>query len=73
MLGKELSRLEHLGSSGTSSKFYSPNVGKECSRKFGHLLTIAVMFADGPLVLLVRHDVRVRKGRRALHGILVHP
>jgi hypothetical protein len=37
------------------------------------ILTVAVMFADGPLVLLVRHHVGVREVRRALHGFLVHP
>jgi hypothetical protein len=43
------------------------------SEKFGLLLIEAVMFADGPLVVLIRRDVRVRKGRCALHALLVHP
>ena len=41
--------------------------------KFGLVLAVAVMFADGPLVLLIRHDVGVREVRRALHALLVHP
>jgi hypothetical protein len=49
----------------------SSQVGR--SRKFGLLLTVAVMFADGALVLLVGPDMRVREGRRALHSLLVHP
>jgi hypothetical protein len=48
----------------------SSQVGR--SRKFGLLLTVAVMFADGALVLLVGPDIRVREGRRALHSLLVH-
>jgi hypothetical protein len=38
-----------------------------------HLLTVAIMFADGPLVVLIRRNVRVRKFRSALHALLVHP
>jgi hypothetical protein len=30
-------------------------------KKFGFLLSVAVMFADGPLVVLIRRDVRVRE------------
>ena len=42
------------------------------SKKFRLLLTVAVIFANGPLILLLRHDVRVPEGRRALHCLLVH-
>jgi hypothetical protein len=48
------------------------SVGKVNSVRFGPLLTVAVMLADGVLVLLVRPDVRVRERRRALHTLLVH-
>jgi hypothetical protein len=47
--------------------------GKVRSPKFGLLLTVAVMFADGALVLLVRPDVGVREGWCSLHGLLVYP
>jgi hypothetical protein len=46
---------------------------RRSSEKFELLLTVAVMFADDPLVVLIRHDVRVRKLRRAPHDPLVHP
>src|SRR5215211_3410171 len=53
---------------------YSPNlVTRVNPAKFGLLLGVAVMFADGALVLLVRPDMRVREGRRARHSLLVHP
>jgi hypothetical protein len=41
--------------------------------KLGLILAVAVMFADGPLVLLVRYHMGVREVRRALHALLVHP
>jgi hypothetical protein len=46
---------------------------KGISAMFGFLLSVAVMFADGALVLLVGPDMRVHEGRRALHSLLVHP
>jgi hypothetical protein len=53
---------------------YSPNlVTRVNSANFGLLLSVAVMFADGALVLLVGPDMRVREGRRARHSLLVHP
>src|SRR5215217_99800 len=47
--------------------------GKGNSQKFGLLLHVAVMFADGTLVLLLGPNMRVREARRALHSLLVHP
>jgi hypothetical protein len=49
-----------------------PSAWKGNSPKFGLCLTVAVMFSDGALVLLVGPDMRVREARRALHSLLVH-
>src|SRR5215211_867477 len=57
----------------TAHPLIHPSAWKVNSANFGLLLTVAVMFADGSLVRLVGPDMRVRKGRRALHSLLVHP
>src|SRR5215212_8328584 len=55
------------GSCEASHSSIHQSLWKRNSAKFGLLLTGAVMFEDGALVLLVRPDMRVREARRALH------
>src|SRR5215218_5075219 len=70
--GDHLSRRRRLLRRLSATSIH-PSAQKGNSANFGLLLTVAVMFADGTLVLLVGPNMRLREARRALHSLLVHP